>query len=548
MRLFFAYLAPGESFDAATHARLDERPVRFSLSHSEGDLAGATVTIPAKPDGYIRLGRRVAISVEHLGQVHPLIVGTITAAPIGLDGEYADIDIVCRNPGWQAARDVLVESLAVAPYFDELFAQPGQARDQGAVLTGRGATIAWDRVTGLPRLNDLIDAPRTIQAGRVHHRSVVPSTEAPPLKAVEIEVGASWHQDASVYSEVAWEHGAQMSVVADEAIQEAWPAVGEEIGGGWLVDEAVLRLGSPSRRRLKNIPAQYDSALYSGDVLIHPASTARVILRNPRKQAREERVTVRVEADIQDLTEAGEEVQTIYLRDLIGEGDEIDPWQPTASYQVGEIVFYAGDLWQALEEHTGGYVFIEAQWQKLDPVQGRIAESFFATARGQAALRHAIERAKARLKYAARAVRVRFSVPLEDVLGLQIDDAVSMSDPRFAPAAGKVVDYAFEIADGHSVAHIEIACAVGRGGPEWVEPVMPAIVPPVLGPAEYPATGRVSPLADAQFAALEQAPDVYDISIRVEIDAPPVPTASRLGHSVRFEAGTISIENGVDVE
>ena len=37
---------------------------------------------------------------------------------------------------------------------------------------------------------------------------------------------------------------------------------------------------------------------------------------------------------------------------------ERGPWQPTASCQVGEIVFYAGDFRQAIEERTGGYVFI----------------------------------------------------------------------------------------------------------------------------------------------------------------------------------------------
>ena len=136
-------------------------------------------------------------------------------------------------------------------------------------------------------------------------------------------------------------------------------------------------------------------------------------------------------------------------------------------------------------------------------MQGRITESFFGTERRQAALRHAIERAKAYLIYAAQAVRIRFSLPLEDMLDVQIDDAVLMSDPRFASATGKVVDYAFEI-----------AFAVGRCGPEWIEPVMAAVVPPALGPVLYTATDRASRLADAQFAALEKAPDVYDISVR----------------------------------
>lgn len=552
MEIFFAYIGQAEQFDAATHARVDERVESLLISQIEGEFPGASVSIQARPDGYLRLGRRVAISCEHGGTIYPLLVGTITGAPLGLDGEFVTLELIGKNPGWQSAQEALIEGAAVAPFFDPLFVSRDQIRDPAAVLTGRGATIAWDRVTGQPRLSDILDGPRTLTLPRIRKGTLVPDVEGAVLSAVELEIAAGWSQDASAISEVSWEHGAQLEVVADKALAEAWPKPQEEIGGNWRILDSELHLRRDRYVDLGEIPAEYDSAIYSGDVPVYRAQVARVSVMNPRSQAREERLTVRLDADVQDLSENSVERLSVSLRDLIGEGDDVDPWAPTASYEIGDIVFYAGKLYEAAADHTGGYAFDASQWSELPPYQGKIAETFFKTARGQAALAHAVERCRARLRYAARAVRVVFEIPMEDCLDLQIDDRVSVSHPAMPgqTMTGKVVRYEFHAGnDGSRVAIVEIACAVGRGGAQDAQqPDTSPLSPPALGPTDFPATGRVSPVATAQIEALRQAPDAYDISIRVEIDAPAVPVAPLLAYSKTLSAGTISIEKGVALE
>ena len=269
---------------------------------------------------------------------------------------------------------------------------------------------------------------------------------------------------------------------------------------------------------------------------VYDATVATVNLLNPRAQAREETVSLVVGADVQPLTEVGDEVIRLQLRDLIGTGDGVDPWQPDARYDRGDKVFYSGRLYECWDDHRASYSFNPDYWDSLGDFQGRIESSFFDTDRGRAALEHAVERARARLRYKARAVRIECEVPLEDVLDLQIDHRARIYNPRFqgGQASGKVISYEFMIdSDGRRDARVEIGACVGRGGnSDLAEVDTSDFYPPRLGPRDYPATGRVTPTAGAQLEALRKAPDAHDVSVRVEIDAPPVP-----GRDIAFLLG-----------
>ena len=125
MRIYFSYLGETEAFDPTAHARQDEYCFSVSVRQVEERFPVAMVEIEARPGGYLKLGRRVALSCEHDGQVWPLIVGTITGAPLGLLDDVVTLEITGRGPGWQRAQRDLIESAAVAPRWDPLFAPRG---------------------------------------------------------------------------------------------------------------------------------------------------------------------------------------------------------------------------------------------------------------------------------------------------------------------------------------------------------------------------------------------------------------------------------------
>lgn len=558
---YFAYLGNSEAYDPTTHARYDEEIFSISIDQEEDEAAGATVGITYRAGSYTALGRRAAISCRRLdqdtgartGPVIPLIVGRITAAPIGLVGEIVELEIVAKADSWEARRASLLAAETIhESHFDPLFYEPGAETDSASVLASRGVVLAWDRVTGYPRLSfltngrDLEDdmgGTSLVVLPRVAKNSVRREVEQ-PLKSVTVELTASWLQDASVRSTVKWKHGLYLDVVAHQAVQDAWPKPGVDIGGEWVVEESSLSFGKPRFKELGEIAGGYDDAIYSGDVPVYRAKTASVVVRNNRKQARTEVVRITAAADIQELMAPATETKTYALRQIIGTGDDVDPWQPKASYAVGDVVFYAGGIYSCRSGHTASYAFAPMMWTLQGPEAGNIDESYFQTARGQRSVAYAVRLAKATLTKRARAVLYTVTVPLEDAINLAIDDMVEAHLPG-ETVTGKVIRYQI---DSSGWAEIEFACSIGRDiyrGPDT--PVVTG-TPPKLGPATYQATGSVTPSADQQIAALREAPDAYTLQATVEIKAPAVPSTNELRREIALDAGIFRVARGVVVE
>lgn len=556
MQWFFAYLDDDEDYADADLERIDERVMDLTISQAEGEFAAAKVSIRPSSSSYDSLGRRACISARFVdgGPIVPQIVGIVTALPRALRGQTVELELIAQRADWENLRDELIETLAVAPYFDPMFVSADQVNDAAEVLNGRAALLHWDRLTNLPSIS-YIDSTsrdvREVESGIIYN-SVSIELEGTPVRTTTVEITAAWQQDASVTSEVEWGHGAvkNLKVCAPEACQDAWPTAKSGIGGGWTVETSQLKFGQPKYEKLVKIPGANDSALYSGQVPIYTAKQGRVVLRNNRAQARSETVKVicytRFDTAIAGTTTDSE---AISLRRVYGTGDEFDPWQPTVSYDVGDVVFYDDHIYECATAHTATYKFHSVYWTLLESSTGRIGASFFETTRGQAAIRHAVRRAWARLRYAARCVRVSFQVPLADWHDISLDDVLQVYDDRLpgGSAAGKVVEYEFSA--GSNLVSIVIACSIGMGGINNVGEVsisgsftLSGPSAPSLGPTNYPATGIVSPLADAQIVALREAPDTQSLEVRVQIEAPAVPVTYELTRAL-----TVTTPSWIDV-
>ena len=95
------------------------------------------------------------------------------------------------------------------------------------------------------------------------------------------------------------------------------------------------------------------------------------------------------------------------------------------------------------------------------------ANNYFPTVRGQMSLQYLISRARARLRFRARAVTVGWSCPFEYAVGLSCRHNATLFDPRFpgGAATGKVTSYSLIAGgDGKIYGKVEIGCAVGFGG------------------------------------------------------------------------------------
>lgn len=110
------------------------------------------------------------------------------------------------------------------------------------------------------------------------------------------------------------------------------------------------------------------------------------------------------------------------------------------------------------------------------------ARSYFPTARGVQSVEYLISRARARLRYRARAVTVGWECRFDDAVGLSCRMNGTLFDPRFpgGAATGKITSYTLSAnSSGRLSGKVEIGCSVGYGDS----------IAEITGEPEYAAPG-----------------------------------------------------------
>ncbi len=94
------------------------------------------------------------------------------------------------------------------------------------------------------------------------------------------------------------------------------------------------------------------------------------------------------------------------------------------------------------------------------------ARSYFPTARGITSVEYLISRARARLRFRSRAVKVGWQCRFADAVPLSCRHNATLFDPRLpgGAATGKVTSYSLTCSgDGKIIGKVEIGCAIGFG-------------------------------------------------------------------------------------
>jgi hypothetical protein len=154
--------------------------------------------------------------------------------------------------------------------------------------------------------------------------------------------------------------------------------------------------------------------------------------------------------------------------------DVIDP--PTFSTSVGTTIHDGTVEWYVLGPNPTSLGI---------PIGGTPsdvrANNFFPTVRGKRALEFLISKARARLRFRSRAVKIGFSAPFSTGINLSCRMNATLFDPRLpgGAATGKIISYTLSASgNGKLVTHVEIGCSVGfgdsiaeiTGTPEYASP------------------------------------------------------------------------------
>jgi hypothetical protein len=151
---------------------------------------------------------------------------------------------------------------------------------------------------------------------------------------------------------------------------------------------------------------------------------------------------------------------------------------PTFTQTVGQQIADGSVTWMCIGANPSALAI---------PIGGTpanvTARCFFPTARGQQALEYLICRARARLRYRARAVNVTWQAPFESCIDMSCRKNATLYEPRIpgGAATGKVIAYSLECDGDTGVIHgsVKIGCSVGFGNS----------VAEITGTPEYAAPG-----------------------------------------------------------
>ncbi len=560
--LYFALVNDGEAFDPVTHAREDLTVFDLAISQREGEFARADLQV-WNPRAALPANR---LYISEDGVL--LFSGEVSRAPRGQVSERIRIEVIGRPSDADARLATLVEGLKVAPYYDPLFVASGDADDAGTVLTGHGKVLAWGRVSGDVSAVDFLSGSSTVALTPFRGSVSVDVADDVPATAsysMKVQWGQLRKETYGPFDELK-----EIKTLTPDGLLKNWPKVGTSLGGGFSVTRSSVEETSYDFRKkgksddpfVKNRedlerfvdvkPDELDPVVLADgkwkQVAEKATLAADLVIQNVYEIRRTETATVSVSAGVQAVIRSGSaEDEALDLQDIT-QSDAVSSWAPRVEYLVGAQVLDGGNVYEAREDHISGAVRTPGRWNLVGEssyLSSRRVYSFFRTSRGQAAIDHAVERLKARLRYAARAVRISFDCAMPDPASITADMTATISDPALpgGSATGRVVGYDLEWGGGRKQARIEMACAAGTG-------IGAALtIAPASGSVPY-SNGRLSlsveDRAEAQIASFD-AGDAISPTV-VNIEPTPAP-ATDVNQTADFQvSGEVLVPKQIDLQ
>lgn len=538
-------------FNPAVHLRDDLFVADLTIEHQNdenGRFAVARLTVENTVSSFDEKWLYIAyrgVLVFH---------GQINAAPRGRVDGLIEIEAIAARDDSKELLAALIETVKTMPgsKYDPLFVAEGSQNDPAEVLSGLGRVVAWPRIAGLPILADPLSGSRALSVVPNNDTlDVVPDGQSPASMNVIVE--AEWRQLVIQTTDLSGRIGT-IKTLTSEALEEAWPKKDTKIGDAAVVASSLTE--NERRRDMRTSTTtgslgdlQYDPAWAEGGMVPAQAEareyTAQLAVERRFEVRRLERLIFTLDAGVQPLLRADEPEELTFKLNDIAVRSKARPWQPDYDYRINDEIVDGSVVERALQAHQSGSVKEDALWSAVSEPQymsSRRNNSFFKTARGQAAAVHALERAKARMRYAARTVMVTCEAPLPgDLSSIGHDTIATIVSPDLigGQTSGRVVDYTLHFG-AREFMSITIACCVGTGGssvptPGNVEGSVPSVVARV--------TVVVRNQLDEQLPSFNDGATVPETVVEITPIAPP---ATDITQTVELPfTGTLSLPKQV---
>ena len=482
------------------HDYQDEEPLfNLEIHEQEGQYPWARAVIKNPYCGLLhaKRQRRVFIMVKHNDETQLLFAGFIVGAPLRIDGETMEILLIAQPLNAAEQLKNLQRSLKGTSHWNELFVTPDKVDDINEALDAQSALPYWSRKDETVRLSNIFwgsqrfDLQQNFFRDRFNicmHKNI--------LTAVNVNVKMEWTQRYNGRTNITYTlrrlfPGGLVNTFTGKSLQAKWWQGQQPIGHTqyWIKESSLKEIPAPHTGVLGIYPATSQSLMLSPHDPLNKTRKplavtlkrqwyrAKLILGWSYRQKRVEHVKFTLRHSVQQQQTMVnnntklERTLTISLQNKEFYNNSGYAWQAATLYKVGDKVTHSGQQFAARHSHLSGPKFSadKGQWVRHDVSRADNSSahqaSFFLSQRGEKAIEHAMEIARAHLAASARAVEIQIDAAFDRVMSLTCDHSVHIKDERLpgGQAWGKIKSLRLMVEgnSGKLWGSLVIGCSVG---------------------------------------------------------------------------------------
>lgn len=478
---FIALTPDGEVFDPIVHRRRDLDPDAIVMRDSEEagrrvfdietDLGDPGLAIMIERS-WVHISRELSDgTLRHMGSGY--LVPTELEQ---IDEDQVGLSVYCSPRNWDVLVPAALQPLKLLPGYDPLTIDPERRDDPAEILDGFFKTVWCDPITHELQIVDLfgVGLPEMTIADP-DFPGAIGDAPAKLISRVDGTIAVEWIErrggEINFTDIIKGEfEGDLVSTLTPDQFEDAWPKVGETIGGdsGYVVSKSTIRRMDPGELPEEPTtvgPVHGSSGVYNYVVdpnLTAPTATEFDLVRYYHDVelqvlwgVAQKRVEI-VRFTLENAAAATSGGDVEYLDIKLGDVsiDEITPpWEPGTAYEVDDIRLVGAVCWKCTVDHVSGTEFnadlfttdgsggAMQRWNRLptnqSPIGSPSATSYFQTARGRATIDACLLKARALIASSIRARSFDFETEITDE-GLGLSAGMRCKVPAMAAPGGWV--------------------------------------------------------------------------------------------------------------
>jgi hypothetical protein len=476
-----------------THWRGDMEIISLEISQRECSFASAKVRLFSKSTDVLIDKKYAKIGVqtsENDPKIDLLFYGKLTSFPLGFGDSCIWLEFIAEPSDYQrqlntffrknmeAYKSVDLHSpLTSFVPFDDLFFSSKDTNNPTVFLENDCAFFYWDMRTGKLSISDINVGKRnfSITGDEILHNSLRVRLAREPYKNINVGLEASWIQRSGGYVDLfpmiakSFRNGIVSSFTNIKSSIENLRGFSNKSGYQLLyskINEVIPSVTTRGQfplvsrnfainRDNKTLNLRFRRFYFDGSIIVNWN----------HRQKKTEVVNVKI---VNTGIPCGRE-KTISLKlNSIQLQKKYPLWEPFTRYKSGEKALRDGYVLECVADHVSENAIDVSKWKKIEKIPDALQDdscgSFFGTTRGKNAVRYAIQKAIALIKYSSRHIEVSFSTEVKNFLFATVDDQVSINDPRFpnGKITGKIIKTKFVGNADRKIMEITIACSVNN--------------------------------------------------------------------------------------